>query len=149
MAYWTRRADLTSEEDVDDLKELHKLTFASIDPLPEFDDEAWWLMFHEETPIAFAGVVPASNTPGHGYLKRAGVLGGYQGHGLQRRLLCTREAYARRQGWHTLVTDTIAANHFSANNLIRAGFTLYTPTIPWGLKGALYWRKPLVRVLNP
>jgi hypothetical protein len=37
----------------------------------------------------------------------------------------------------TDTTDDVA----SANSLIKAGYTLYTPAQPWALSNSLYWRK--------
>lgn len=149
MSYRSRRADLACEEDVDHLTDLHKLTFGDTAPLAELDYGAWWLIypfksgFMFQMPVAFAGIVPASLGNGIGYLKRAGVLKDHCGHGLQRRLIRMREAYARKQGWHTIVTETSPDNIPSANNLIKAGYKIYEPETKWGVKGAIYWRKPL------
>ena len=54
----------------------------------------------------------------------------------------TRVDKARRLGWNWLITDTYD-NPASSNSLISCGFKLYDPNVPWGTKGALYWRKKL------
>jgi hypothetical protein len=45
-------------------------------------------------------------------------------------------------GWNWLITDT-TDNFPSANSLISCGYKLFEPTIPWGGKLTLYWRKHL------
>lgn len=144
MSYRTRRADLLSDVDQDHLRELHDACFGDSAPVPTFDKEAWWLIFPmgQSEPAAFAGCVPSSLGTGYAYHKRAGVMPIHRGHGLQRRLISIRERWARREGFHTIVTDT-CANTPSANNLIRAGYELFDPKSPWGLKGGLYFRKSL------
>lgn len=146
MLYRSRRADLLDDEDVEHLKELHQHTFAHEAPVPDLTYGAWWLVFphRESDPVAFCGVVHSNIGPGYGYLKRAGVLCGHWGNGLQRRMIALREAWARREGLCTMLTET-TDNPPSANNLIRAGYRMFKPDVPWGLKGALYWRKGLLQ----
>lgn len=145
MYYRSRRADLSSEEDLEHIHDLHHLTFGPDTPQPELDYGAWWLVFPSEKdfPIAFGGVVACKRVRAHGYLKRAGVLEAHTGHGLQRRLIRMRESWARREGLSVLVTDTSRDSIASSNNLIKSGYKLYEPEQPWGVAGALYWRKVL------
>jgi GNAT superfamily N-acetyltransferase len=150
MTYRSRRADLTDDLDVENLRDLHTLTFGDTAPMAEFDYGAWWLVYPagEQDPIAFAGIVKSSYGPGYAYFKRMGVLPGHRGHGLQRRLIRVRERWARKEGFHTIITDT-CENSQSANNLVRCGFKLFDPPVGWGLKGSIYFRKsvspPLAR----
>lgn len=107
------------------------------------DDGVWWVAYVDDAPAGFASVKTSPRYVGLGYLSRAGVLPAYRGHGLQKRLIRVREAYARRQGWTALITDTTAANPASANSLIACGFRMYQPQQPWALPNSCYWRKPL------
>lgn len=147
MYYRSRRANLDSEDDVDHLIDLHNLTFGDTAPMAEFEYGAWWLVYMSDVltrntdPIAFAGITQCTEAKNHGYLKRTGVLQSHTGHGLQRRLIRMRESYARKQGWTTIITDTSRDSLPSSNNLIKAGYKLYEPETPWGVPGALYWRK--------
>lgn len=52
------------------------------------------------------------------------------------------ESKARRMGWSRIVTDT-HDRPVSANNIISAGYRLYTPPHPWGFPNTLYWIKDL------
>lgn len=146
MSYYSRRADLTEDEDLDWLRDLHRYTFGDSAPMLDFDYGAWWLVFRRDDPepAGFGGIVPSDCDygPGFAYLKRAGVVHDHRGHGLQRRLLRIREAYARREGYHTILTET-RDNPQSANNLIKAGYQMWDPPTPWALAGSLYWRKLL------
>lgn len=135
-----------SDADEGRLRELHDECFGDSAPMPSFDPTdvgAWWLVYHAGDAVAFAGCVPSSYGKGYAYHKRSGVLPLHRGHGLQRRLISIRERWARKEGFHTIVTDT-CANTPSSNNLIRSGYELFDPKSPWGLKGGLYFRKSLV-----
>lgn len=103
----------------------------------------WWVAYDGTHPVAFAGLTASSQVIGAGYLCRAGVLPSHRGRGLQSRLIAVRERKARRLGWPVLVTDTFD-NPPSSNNLIRAGFRMHTPPVPYGFPGTCYWKKFLI-----
>jgi hypothetical protein len=50
------------------------------------------------------------------------------------------EARGRREGWHSIVSDT-TDNPASSNNFIKAGYRLFQPNVPWAWPNSLYWRK--------
>jgi GNAT superfamily N-acetyltransferase len=100
----------------------------------------WWIAYAEDgKPVGFAGLVRSTTWTDTGYLCRAGVLDGYTGHGIQKRLIKARLAQAKRLGWNWCITDT-TKNPASANSLISCGFKMYTPTRPWSFRNACYWR---------
>ena len=100
----------------------------------------WWIAYAEcGKPVAFAGLVRSMRWSDTGYLCRAGVMDGFTGHGLQKRLISARIAQARKLGWNWLITDT-TDNPASANSLISAGFKMYIPGAPWSFKNACYWK---------
>ena len=100
----------------------------------------WWIAYDEnDKPVGFAGLVRSIKWTDTGYLCRAGVLDGFTGHGLQKRLIQVRQAQARKLGWNWLITDT-TANPASSNSLINAGFKIYTPGQPWSFRNAIYWK---------
>jgi GNAT superfamily N-acetyltransferase len=103
----------------------------------------WFLAFEGRTPIGFASVTPVHGEPGVWFLSRAGVLKGWRGRGLQKRLIRVREKYVRSRGGHTMLTYVHPQNMASANNLIAEGYRLYDPQWKWGLKSALYFYKKL------
>ncbi len=144
MSYRTRRANPDSDEDTEWLRDLHDACFGNNAPQVPYDYGMWWLAYKkdEPDPIGFTGVVPSTLGTGYAYLKRSGVMPIHRGHGLQRRFINIRERWAKREGYHTLVTDTFA-NTPSANNLIRCGFILFDPVYPWGINGGLYFCKAL------
>lgn len=102
----------------------------------------WWIAYDGYLAVGFAGIVRSISWFDCGYLCRAGVLPEYRGKGLQKKLIRVREAKAKKLGWRWLITDT-RDNPASSNSLISTGFKLYNPTVPWGFKDALYWRKKL------
>jgi len=102
----------------------------------------WWIAYQEGKPIGFAGLVRSARWTDTGYLCRAGVIPSARGRGVQKRLIRVRQLYAKKMGWAWLITNTFD-NPASANSLISCGYKLYDPSIPWGAKGTLYWRKKL------
>ena len=103
----------------------------------------WWIAYDEEKkPVGFAGIVRSISWYDCGYLCRAGVMDGYTGHGLQKKLINVRIRQARKLNWKWAITDT-TNNPASANSLINAGFKIYKPTKPWSFRNAIYWRKRL------
>ncbi len=103
----------------------------------------WWLAFLDEHPVAYAAYVEARTNPGTVYLCRAGVLPQCRGAGLQRRLVGVRERHARKHGYVGAVSDTYDNPH-SANNLIRCGYRMFTPSHKWAFVESQYWRKAFV-----
>lgn len=100
----------------------------------------WWIVYTDQgKPIAFAGIVKSTKWTDTGYLCRAGVMDGFTGHGLQKKLIFARLRQARRLGWNWVITDT-TNNPASSNSLIHAGFKIYKPRSPWSLRNAIYWR---------
>jgi GNAT superfamily N-acetyltransferase len=103
----------------------------------------WWLAYLEGVPVAFAGMVPFDPFPNIGYLKRCYVLPDHHGHGLQFRMMVTRELKARQLGWTHLVSECGGDNRWSANNFRRAGFDPCEPEQRWGEPGSMYWVKAI------
>ena len=102
----------------------------------------WWVLEDQCRPIGFAGLQASTKYLGVGYLCRAGVVKDWRGKGLQKRLIRVRVNKAKALGWQWLMTDTYN-NPASANSLIACGFQTFTPSQPWGMDGAIYWRKRL------
>jgi len=103
----------------------------------------WWIVYDAlNLPCAFAGLVSSVRWLDTGYLCRAGVLSGYRGHGIQKRLIRARIRQAKALGWNWLITDTYL-NPASSNSLIACGFKLFEPSKPWGATGTLFWRLKL------
>jgi len=104
----------------------------------------WWIAFNGKTEAAFAGLTPAKGMPGVGYVCADGVLEPYRGHGLQKRLLRRRIAWARHNNYNALVCDVIHHNAASINSLIACGFKQFVPEKPWGrMADVCFWRLEL------
>jgi GNAT superfamily N-acetyltransferase len=140
--YRIRMVDASDEDVADTLADLHRLTFFGAAAMPQFDLGAWWLAYHGDDAVAFAGVVPSTYARNSGYFSRVGVLQRHWGRGLQLRLMRAVEARGRRIGWDGIVSDT-TNNSVSANNFIKAGYRLYEPDMPWAWSHTLYWRRSL------
>jgi GNAT superfamily N-acetyltransferase len=121
------------------------LTFLQRKILPEdtpykTDRGHWWIAYAEcGKPVAFAGIVRSTRWTDTGYLCRAGVMDGFTGHGIQKRLIKARLMQAKKLGWNWCITDT-TDNPASSNSLIACGFKIYTPGSPWSFRNAIYWK---------
>lgn len=140
LMYRIRIVDASDDDVAETLADLHRLTFFDAAATPAFDLGAWWLAYHDNDAVAFAGIVPSTHVRNGGYFSRVGVLKRHWGRGLQRRLMRAVEARARRIGWNSIVSDT-TDNPVSANNFIQAGYRLFEPETPWAWAHTLYWRK--------
>lgn len=125
------------------LRDMHTLCFGDTAPHADYDEPTafWWMAYKGREPAAFAALRAGQTSPDKAYLYRVGVLCAHTGQGLQRRLIRCREQKARALGYTGLVTDTSVDNIKSANNLIAAGFRLYTPRSTYAGENWLYWRK--------
>jgi GNAT superfamily N-acetyltransferase len=146
MRYRIKRVDGHDEETADTIRLLHDEIFG--DSADQVDPEwGWfWLVYSTDEERDISGFCQLAPTYAQrstvAYLRRAGVRLRHRGRGLQRRMVRVRTTYARRLGFHTLVTDT-TDNPASANNLIACGFRLYLPQEPWGFNNTIYWTKDL------
>jgi len=138
--YIIRMVDAYDEDIAEMLSDLHQSTFFDAAAMPQFDLGAWWLAYHGDAAVAFAGVLPSTHVKNGGYFCRVGVLQRHWGRGLQRRMMRVIEARGRRIGWDSIVSDT-TDNTVSANNFIQAGYRLFEPGAPWAWPQTLYWRK--------
>ena len=139
MQFTIKKADLRNPSLVTLICYLQKKILPS-DNIYKPDRGHWWIAYAADgKPVAFAGLVRSIKWTDTGYLCRAGVLDGYTGHGLQKRLIVARIKQARKLGWNWCITDT-TNNPASANSLINAGFKIYTPGQPWSFRNAIYWK---------
>jgi GNAT superfamily N-acetyltransferase len=102
----------------------------------------WWLAYLEESPVAFAGLVPFEPFPNIGYLKRCYVNPDHHGHGLQFRLMVARESKAKQLGWTHLVSECRVNNKHSTANFTKAGYIQCEPEQPWE-RDSVYWVKAI------
>lgn len=139
MQFTIKKVDLRNPSLVTLICYLQKKILPS-DNIYKPDRGHWWIAYAADgKPVAFAGLVRSIKWTDTGYLCRAGVLDGYTGHGLQKRLIVARTKQARKLGWNWCITDT-TNNPASANSLINAGFKIYTPGQPWSFRNAIYWK---------
>jgi len=139
MQFTIKKADLRNPSLVTLICYLQKKILPS-DNIYKPNRGHWWIAYAADgKPVAFAGLVRSIKWTDTGYLCRAGVLDGYTGHGLQKRLIQARVKQARKLGWNWCITDT-TNNPASANSLINAGFKIYTPANKWSFRNAIYWK---------
>lgn len=120
---------------------LHLLTF----PHDHWEAaSAYWICYDEkQSPVGFCSARVLRSEPGV-FLTRAGVLPCAHGHGLQRRMINVRVAWAHRQpGVEYVITYATYDNHKSIANLLRCGFKFTNPSYLYGGKGAHYFIKEL------
>ena len=114
------------------------------EPEPFRAESWWWLAIDGAGKVAgFAGMRPSDRWKQTIYLCRSGVLPGYRGQGIQKRLIRARLAKARALGNTHAITDCTTENPASARSLIASGFRPYWPKTPWGLPHSIYWIRKL------
>lgn len=123
--------------------ELDRKIFPTDDSLEIKQEGAYWLATYNNKPVGFCAIHPLANDPRSCFLARAGVLRSYQRHGLQKRMLSVREAWARKEGYSTLLTYTQPWNWKSMASLIKRDYKLYTPAEYWAENHSLYFIKKL------
>jgi L-amino acid N-acyltransferase YncA len=120
---------------------MDREAFPALIPYPKAG-AYWWIAENSAgQPIAFAGLKEVNGQTG--FLCRVGVNKNKRGEGIQKKLIRVREAKAKKLGLRWLITYCHPANLASANNLIACGMKLYSPQNPYGVPGALYFRKQL------
>lgn len=129
-----------NQKSQEDLEWLDRLSFPADTPYPKSGAE-WWIAYDDSTCVGFAGL----KNVGHetAFLCRVGVIKAYRGQGIQKKLIRVRESWAKRKGFRYIITYVAAHNLKSANSLIACGYRLYNPQSPYGIEGALYFRKEL------
>lgn len=121
---------------------LNKLIFgAEFHEGPETGNVIWLATDATGEAVGFASMRPTVGHPTMAFLSRAGVLSGHRRQGLHRRLIDVRLRASKWEstGFEQVWTYTAAWNLGSANNLIRAGFRLFSPY--WAIDGQLYFTK--------
>jgi RimJ/RimL family protein N-acetyltransferase len=133
-----------TEEDAHTVRVLQQQVFGEVyTRIADMAEACWWVALDGTKPIGFCSLTPWKD---HGslFLSLAGVISGYRGHGLQRRMIRQRErkALGGRFPWvERIVSYTSPDNVWSANNLIHCGYRLYAPAYEWGVENAIYFRK--------
>lgn len=145
--YRIRRA---THHELDDVVDMDNVCFPQdAQARPRASGTLWWVAETGEGKLAAYGGVTAFRDRAL-MLDRYGVLPPHRGEGLQRRMINVHLAYAKRARLAEAWTYTDSENVVSSNNLIRGGFTLWSPTHWPGYLGGLgrpqegawlYWRK--------
>ena len=120
-----------------ELKAIDKKLFGDSEPIV-FKDTDWVFITAPESGDIFAyGAI--RNYSDYHYLSRCGVVGAYQGNGLQKELIKSRIALAKTSGNLPVITYTMHNNPASMNSLIACGFKTYRPGNKWAGKEMVYW----------
>lgn len=129
-----------SKLDLEILKVLHSACFGEC-PVPDWEEDYWWYLKDQEVIIGFAGmtIVEGDSEDLVGTFTRAGVLPGWRGQGLQKKLIKTRLKYAKKHDCVRCTTYT-SDNPASENSLISCGFRRYNPESRWAGEEMTYWR---------
>lgn len=122
------------------LDPMDRECFPGLDPYTKAG-AYWWVADDKGYECAFAGLKNVGHSTG--FLCRVGVLFGYRGQGIQKKLIKVRLAKAKRLGFKYVVTYCSRGNIKSANSLLACGFKLYAPQNPYGVDYALYFRKTI------
>lgn len=69
--YRIRIVHADDEETAETLGDLHLLTFFDCAVMPQFELGTWWLAYHNDHPVAFAGVLTSTYARNSGYFSRS------------------------------------------------------------------------------
>ena len=136
MSYQVRRSS-----DEERVKKLHGIIF----PHDEFETSKsrfYWIVTNENGDDC--GFCIAADY-GHGVLffSRAGVIKKHRGKRLHYRMIKTREAHAKRNGYKHIITYTTTDNYQSFSHLIKMGYEMYNPECAYAGKDVFYFKKDL------
>lgn len=105
----------------------------------------WWVGYAGDVPAAYCALRTnyESRTP-VAYLYRAGVMPGYRGYGLQKKMIDIRCRAAKRKNLRAMVTIVAWNNAASMRSLMSAGFKPFRPNAySLILDTLVHWRKDL------
>lgn len=120
---------LRRTDDLGAVRKLHEVVMPGDDWVG--DDHTFWIARDPiGKPVGFCSAIYRPER-GYVYLSRAGVIKTARGHGLQRRMIRARVAWARRQGASEVLTYTILKNYSSFPNLLKCGFQFYSPDVSY------------------
>lgn len=131
---------LRPTEDIDEIKELHTLALPG--DLWVGDEHTFWLAREGRKPVGFCSAIYRPER-GYVFLSRSAVMLAARGQGLQRRMIRTRVAWAKRQGAREAITYTSLKNYESFVNLVKCGFRFYTPSVTYAGDEVHYLKREL------
>lgn len=140
--YKLSRLETIDEKTCAVIERLHNLCLPDDEVLSPREGGYWWIAKYQDEIVGFCAFRPSTRWIDTGYLWRSGVVRAHRGRGLQKRMIKVREQFARKIGMVFMITDT-NDNPTSANNLIKCGYTMYTPSWPYAAETTCYWRKRL------
>lgn len=130
---------LRRTDDISQILILHAKCFPGDDIEPA---DAHWILWDEGKAVGFCSGACLQKENGS-FLSRVGVVQGYQGKGLQRRLVRAYLAWSKKQGHKFSVTYTLFSNWKSIVNLLKCGYTFYAPACNWAGEGVHYFYREL------
>lgn len=96
-----------------------------------------WIVYTEDgKPAAFC--TARKLTYGILYMDRGGVYLKYRKHGIHRKLIKAREQFAKRNGYHKVITYVMKDNYASLFTLVRCDYRMYTPEYLYAGSNVIY-----------
>lgn len=144
-----RRVD-DAEEWIDEVREIERVCLAGREheavPVDLVGFDPWlWIASDAGHPIAFGVLVDRGGDPcverEGWHLRMSGVMPAYGGHGIQKRLVRARVAFARSSGARLVRTYTRPDNAESMRALISCGFRPYRAADPYAGDDFVYWQR--------
>jgi ribosomal protein S18 acetylase RimI-like enzyme len=137
------RARRATPHDEAEIKGMQLLCLPGDEPEEMDAGSHWWIVEDDGQPVAFACIRQSRRWFDTWYLSRAGVMPVARGMGLQKKLIRTRLAAAKKAGKVWVVTDVNNDKPASMASLIACGFKPFWPSDPYALETSTYWRKKL------
>jgi hypothetical protein len=124
-----------------DLEEMDSRFFPGCE-YPKREGNHWWGIFDRGIMIGFCGL-DTSRFKKKAFLCRAALEESYRGLKLHKRMTKIREKFAKQLKIYSVVTYASYSNITSSNSLIKSGYLIYKPRIPYGTSNAIYLLKNL------
>jgi GNAT superfamily N-acetyltransferase len=133
------RLTLKQTTDYQAIAQMDSVLFSDDHPVESWNSHIWWIGYVAGKPVCYCSIKDEGS--GIAYLSRSGVIPSYRGNGFQKRMIRKREDWCKTNNIVSVISDTAYWNSTSINSLIRCGYRVYTPVIPWSNETQLYWIK--------
>ena len=111
------------------------------DDFYEHEGNIFWIVKKGKEDVGFFQATDCGD--GVMFLSRCGLLESARGQGLHKRMIRTRERYARKHGFESIITYTVRDNISSSVNILKCGYSLYIPEYQYVGDEVLYFKKDL------
>ena len=136
-----RKGDRVTIQKTTETKEIFKMDdkmFSGCHNLRDMDGEIhYWHAWNKGVIIGYCATKVFDDFI---FMARSGVLEGFRGNGLQKRMIKARERF---HGDGMYITYSLPANPASTNSLISCGYKVYWPEEPYAGENMIYFMREI------